>query len=65
MALPIDRRNGASATRPSPELAPVTRTAVAAVPVWVRWVTTVSVLAVAGVAAVASYESPYVNPWFG
>jgi Protein of unknown function (DUF2637) len=56
MALPIDRRNGASATRPSPcELAPAPPTTVAAVPVWVRWVTTVSVLAVAGVAAVASY----------
>jgi hypothetical protein len=61
MALPIERRNGASATRPTP--APVEVVAPALdvepeplVPVWVRRVTTVAVLSVAGVAAVASYE---------
>jgi hypothetical protein len=63
MALPIDRRNGASAARPSPapELGPLVVGPSAAVPagvvpVWVRRVTTLAVLAVAIVAAVASYE---------
>jgi hypothetical protein len=58
MALPIDRRNGASAGRPSspPDLAPVVPPTAEAMPEWVRRVTTVSVLAVAAVAAVASYE---------
>jgi hypothetical protein len=63
MALPVDRRNGASPPRPAPAPAPVAAAAesravlpVAGVPVWVRQVTTASVLAVAGVAAVASYE---------
>jgi hypothetical protein len=62
MALPIDRRNGATRVRPS--TAPVEVVAVpatAAVPTapvspWVRRVTTAAVVAVAGVAAVASYE---------
>jgi hypothetical protein len=62
MALPVERRNGASAPHPAP---PVTvaaedtsgpTLATAGTPVWVRRVTTASVLAVAGVAAVASYE---------
>jgi hypothetical protein len=61
MALPIERRNGASAPRPSEApvegVAPVVDVGdLAAVPTWVRRVTTVSVLAVAAVAAVASYE---------
>jgi hypothetical protein len=66
MALPVDRRNGASAPRPSPTptlVAPVPASVadaavetVAGVPPWVRVVTTASVLAVALVAAVASYE---------
>jgi hypothetical protein len=71
MALPIDRRNGASVARPTP--APVEAVAGTreiepvgvAVPVWVQRVTTASVVAVAGVAAVASYESPYVKGWVG
>jgi Protein of unknown function (DUF2637) len=72
MALPVDRRNGASAPRPAlppvPDvvLEPVPRPAeptpspemlpVAEVPGWVRRVTTAAVLSVALVAAVASYE---------
>jgi hypothetical protein len=65
MALPVDRRNGASVPRSAPSAAipvpmaePVAISAPAfpGVPVWVRRVTTASVLAVAGVAAVASYE---------
>jgi hypothetical protein len=58
MALPIDRRNGASAGRPSPapELGPPVAEPVAVVPMRVGRVTTLAVLAVAGVAAVASYE---------
>jgi hypothetical protein len=62
MALPIDRRNGASVVRLTP--GPVVAVApaldvepdVVTVPVWVRRVTTAAVLAVAGVGAVASYE---------
>jgi Protein of unknown function (DUF2637) len=62
MALPIERRNGAS---PRPTPAPVAVVApvldpepetLTSVPVWVRRVTTAAVLAVATVAAVASYE---------
>jgi hypothetical protein len=64
MALPVDRRNGASVPRPAPvaaatpmvmgtDLSPRVE---AGAPVWVRRVTTASVLAVALVAAVASYE---------
>jgi Protein of unknown function (DUF2637) len=64
MALPVDRRNGASAPRPTPGPvearaaveAPVVVGAPAGAPVWVRRVTTASVLAVAAVTAVASYE---------
>ena len=70
MALPVDRRNGASAHRPAPSPPVVQVLAVepdpapaavaspveAAVPVWVRRTTTGAVLAVALVAAVASYE---------
>jgi len=59
MALPIDRRNGASFAPPAlvEVVAPVPDVASSAVvPVWVRRVTTVAVLAVATVAAVASYE---------
>ena len=61
MALPIERRNGASATRPAPSpvevVAPVLDVEPErVVPVWVGRVTTVAVLSVAGVAAVASYE---------
>jgi Protein of unknown function (DUF2637) len=62
MALPIDRRNGASVARhsqaPGDVVAPVfdVEPDVVAVPVWVRRVTTAAVVAVAGVAAVASYE---------
>jgi len=64
MALPVDRRNGASAPGPTPVPvearaaveAPVVVGAPAGAPVWVRRVTTASVLAVAAVAAVASYE---------
>jgi hypothetical protein len=62
MALPVDRRNGASAHRatplsaprvePVPELAPAPVEA----PDLVRRVTTAAVLAVALVAAIASYE---------
>jgi hypothetical protein len=71
MALPVDRRNGASA-HPAPpvplapaveavEQAPVVEAIpapvpVAAVPRWVQRVTTAAVLSVALVAAVASYE---------
>jgi hypothetical protein len=65
IALPVDRRNGASVPRPAPSpaiSAPVaepviiTDPALPGVPVWVRRVTTAAVLAVAAVAAVASYE---------
>jgi hypothetical protein len=69
MALPVDRRNGASAHRPAPlpDVEPAPRpaaettptpgvVAVADVPRWVRRVTTAAVLSVALVAAVASYE---------
>jgi hypothetical protein len=72
MALPMERRNGASSRRPSPstpapapEPAPPapTITAAPASPAveveaarWVRRVTTLAVVLVAGVAAVASYE---------
>jgi Protein of unknown function (DUF2637) len=61
MALPIERRNGASSPRqssaPVEGVAPVLDVGnLAPVPTWVRRVTTVSVLAVAGVAALASYE---------
>jgi Protein of unknown function (DUF2637) len=65
MALPIERRNGASVRLPAPPpaSAPTLATALEApavvlpaVPPWVRRVTTASVLAVAVVAAVASYE---------
>jgi hypothetical protein len=62
MALPIDRRNGASATRPTAVLmaeavpVPPVEPSVEIVPVWVRRVTTAAVLAVASVAAIASYE---------
>src|SRR5262245_28484242 len=65
MALPVDRRNGASVPRSAPSAAipvpigepvPISGPALPCVPVWVRRVTTASVLAVAGVAAVASYE---------
>jgi hypothetical protein len=64
MALPVDRRNGASVPRPAPAT-PVALTSAAlaeapppapSAPVWVRRITTASVLAVALVAAVASYE---------
>jgi hypothetical protein len=65
MALPLERRNGAS-TRPpagAPASAPTLATALEApavvlpgVPLWVRRVTTASVLAVAVVAAIASYD---------
>jgi hypothetical protein len=66
MALPVDRRNGASAplptrapvqARPAVEDAapPMVETPVGA-PDWVRRVTTASVVAVAAVAAIASYE---------
>jgi len=64
MALPVDRRNGASVPRPAPASVPVPVTepvavgevVVPGVPVWVLRVTTASVLAVAAVAALASYE---------
>lgn len=61
MALPIERRNGASATPPGPApmvevVAPAAEAAAVPVPVWVGPVTTAAVLAVAGVAAIASYE---------
>jgi len=69
MALPVERRNGASPRRPVPvvEAPPVEAppvdvevdgqaVGVAAVPVWVQRVTTAAVLAVALVAAIASYE---------
>jgi Protein of unknown function (DUF2637) len=68
MALPVDRRNGASAPRPAPAPQPAPPTAVrpvepgsppderAAVPVWVRRTTTAAVVSVALVAALASYE---------
>jgi hypothetical protein len=81
MALPMERRNGASSRRPSPSTpapapepaAPApTITAAPASPAveveaarWVRRVTTLAVVLVAGVAAVASYESPYVKRWVG
>jgi len=71
MALPVDRRNGASASRPA-VVAPRVEAEVEAegqavnvvsatvvpglVPGWVRRVTTASVVTVALVAAVASYE---------
>jgi hypothetical protein len=62
MALPVDRRNGASVPTAAPPLVPPTLVAAdlpaatVGVPVWVRRVTTASVVAVAAVAAVASYE---------
>jgi hypothetical protein len=63
MALPVDRRNGASVPTVSPSQSPPVASmveapalAVVGAPVWVRRVTTASVLAVATVAAVASYE---------
>jgi len=65
MALPVDRRNGASALRPTVPASPAPVAVVSGpvesgdlvgAPVWVRRVTTASVLAVALVAAVASYE---------
>src|SRR5262245_1204615 len=65
MALPVDRRNGASVPRSAPSAAipvPMAEPVVISAPVLPgvpasgRWVTTASVLAVAGVAAVASYE---------
>ena len=64
MALPVDRRNGASVHRPPPVPAPAADAvahyagppAADLVPLWVRRVTTTSVIAVALVAAVASYE---------
>jgi len=63
MALPVDRRNGASVTRAAPPMPPSpgepvhpAPSEVIGAPVWVRRVTTASVLAVALVAAVASYE---------
>ncbi len=69
MALPVDRRNGASVPRPTPPVAAVLAAppveveapgeavwVEAGAPAWVRRVTTASVLAVAAVAAVASYE---------
>ena len=64
MALPVDRRNGASVRRPpsSPAGAPAAEahppgtTTAGLVPQWVLRVTTTSVIAVALVAAVASYE---------
>jgi hypothetical protein len=64
MALPVDRRNGASTSRPASAPGPAsgpgaviaTEVALPGVPVWVRRVTMASVLAVAGVAAVSSYE---------
>jgi hypothetical protein len=63
MALPVERRNGASAPTaapPPPARLALTGSAQApaevGVPVLVRRVTTASVLAVAAVAAVASYE---------
>jgi Protein of unknown function (DUF2637) len=71
MALPVDRRNGASAHRPSPpatsrrsrpspgstvELPREALPVGKEVPLWVRRVTTTAVLTVAIVAAVASYE---------
>jgi hypothetical protein len=63
MALPIDRRNGASAvqlgrapTAPVEALATVPTVDAVSVPVWVGRVTTAAVVAVAGVAAIASYE---------
>ena len=67
MALPMERRNGASSRRqgdeppPGPELAPAS-IGPSSSPVeveagrWVRRVTTLAVVLVAGVAAVASYE---------
>src|ERR671913_34112 len=62
MALPVDRRNGASAPAAarvpvvSALAAPEAPTSMVGAPVWVRGVTPASVLAVATVAAVASYE---------
>src|SRR5690349_2544405 len=63
MALPMERRNGASPHRPpvdelpAPELVPVPPPAAGADgSVWVRRVTTAAVVLVAVVAAVASYE---------
>jgi hypothetical protein len=66
MALPMERRNGASSRRPDDELplseparvsivAPSSGVQVEAGP-WVRRVTTLAVVLVASVAAVASYE---------
>jgi Protein of unknown function (DUF2637) len=63
MALPVDRRNGASAHRAAPpastpQVEPVPELALVAIeaPELVRRVTTAAVLAVALVAAIASYE---------
>jgi Protein of unknown function (DUF2637) len=59
MALPIERRNGASFDPPPGPVgtvAPVLGLEPVPVPAWVRRVTTTAVMAVAGVAAVASYE---------
>jgi Protein of unknown function (DUF2637) len=66
MALPMERRNGASPHRqgdelPAPEpappsIVPSSSTAEAETARWVRRVTTLAVVLVAGVAAVASYE---------
>jgi Protein of unknown function (DUF2637) len=62
MALPMERRNGASSHRQGPAESPPTELVsvlqvvdVDAWP-WVRWVTTLAVVLVAAVAAVASYE---------
>jgi Protein of unknown function (DUF2637) len=63
MALPIDRRNGASgvwpptaSVEPAPSALAVPTVPPSPVSPWVRRVTTAAVVAVAGVAAVASYE---------
>lgn len=59
MALPVQRRNGASVPTAAPPLAPAPLSdpaPEAGAAVWVCRVTTASVLAVAAVAAVASYE---------
>jgi hypothetical protein len=62
MALPIERRNGASLDPPLPpvetaaQVLDVEPVLPPLVPVCVRRVTTAAVLAVAGVAAIASYE---------
>jgi hypothetical protein len=62
MALPMERRNGASSRRQGPaeaaptELVPVVQVVDVEVGPWVRRVTTLAVVLVAAVAAVASYE---------